>query len=854
MRDLLLRLFSEPVLLDERCLVAAQPMILRMIAGHEVSPDAVLAALNIRPTATIVSACGPQAPAGDADYQVVGSTAVIKVWGLLDRTDPTRMTWDGPVRIGTGYERIQRTMTAAAADEKVQSIALLINSPGGFVRGIQEAASSIAGAAAVSRSGGKPVVAIAPDLMASAALWIGTQADRVYAGPGAWIGSLGVRVDVLDATKMLDEWGLKVTTIKSGKYKDLGSPFRTMTDDDRGKLQDEVNTYFAQFRGGVRSGRRMTDEQVEAVSSGEGFIGQRAVDVRLADAVKPSVSAVLTELNEKTTVGGRKGPPTATTGVGDPKAAADVPSYPVSTARSASMTPEEIAAKEAAEKQAAEKKAADERAAAALKAAAGTPSTAGQIGEAAAAAATQAVTNERRRVQGIVAACSPFAHVAAVAAFQAQALVNPDVTPEAAKEKVAALAGQASPPTGTISVGAEGWTREKDGLVSAMIAKGQPAITQRLRSGGPLAEATAQAMGYASAAEFNATLKTASAAGLLGMSLRDVAARCLTAAGGRADTSRNPEQLFQALCNPIAFLGGAQAAAAGHTSSDFPLLLENVMNKTLLAPFGEVAVVWDKIAAIGTSGDFKVAKTYRLSEAGNMEMIPEGKTPREQSFAERAEGVQLDSFGARCGFTFQMFMNDDLGAFTRIPQLYGESTARVPEDKVIGIITANPLMSDNKNLYHTDHKNLLGAAALSGAALEAAIEAVQNQRGMNKDKPFLSLEPRWLLVPTTLQWTARKLFKDSVKPGGTNNESNTVAGMAEPLVSPRLNANSTTAWYLFTDPVRARALQVNFLNGQRTPTVTRITDGSSLKIMWEFVFHCGAAPVDFEGTTKNPGA
>jgi len=179
---------------------------------------------------------------------------------------------------GTATERFIETMTALAADPRVDSILLDIDSPGGSTVGTPEAGEVVRIAAER-----KPVIAHTGDLMASAAYWIGSQASQVVASPSAWVGGIGVYVVHADFSRALEAEGVTVSFIYAGKFKTEGNPFEPLAQDARDYFQTVVDSTYRQFTSTVARGRGVTPDVVRA-SFGEGRV-LRAEDARAAGMV-----------------------------------------------------------------------------------------------------------------------------------------------------------------------------------------------------------------------------------------------------------------------------------------------------------------------------------------------------------------------------------------------------------------------------------------------------------------------------------------------------------------------------------------------------------------------------------------
>lgn len=213
-------------------------------------------------------------------FEVVGSTAVIPIEGVLWRK------WDSVLySLGiTSTDVFERLVRMAAADEAVKAIFLNVDSPGGYSAGIPEAARAVAEANAI-----KPVMAYADGQMDSAAYWIASQAEAIYATESAEIGSIGVYAAFLDQTRAAEMAGLKVEVFKVGKFKGQGIPGTSLSDAMRDMIQSDVEKIAEQFYAAVRSGRG--DVPAEAME-GQAFDVNAAIEMNLIDQVSNAETAM----------------------------------------------------------------------------------------------------------------------------------------------------------------------------------------------------------------------------------------------------------------------------------------------------------------------------------------------------------------------------------------------------------------------------------------------------------------------------------------------------------------------------------------------------------------------------------
>lgn len=185
--------------------------------------------------------------------------------------------------------RFKNNLMAALGDESVGAVVIDIDSPGGSVDQIPETAALIREA----RGQGKPIVAIANTQAASAAYWLGSQADEFVITPSGQAGSIGVYAAHQDLTEMAAKDGVKVTLVRAGKYKAETHPFVELSQDAQDHMQEDVNTYYDMFTADVAAARaKALNRKVTAQDVADGFgegrqlTAKAAVAAGLADRVE----------------------------------------------------------------------------------------------------------------------------------------------------------------------------------------------------------------------------------------------------------------------------------------------------------------------------------------------------------------------------------------------------------------------------------------------------------------------------------------------------------------------------------------------------------------------------------------
>ena len=184
----------------------------------------------------------------------------------------------------TGSEDIGAALREAGERADIKAVFLNIDSPGGTVAGTPELAAAVK-----ALNDRKPVYAFSSGLMCSAAYWIASQARAIYATPSAQVGSIGVVQAVIDNTAALDMAGIKVEVFSVGKYKAMGAPGTTLTDDQRGLIQSNLAEIAAEFHDAVLArGRAIPAEAME----GQTFSGKQAQRNNLAGMVPDRAEAM----------------------------------------------------------------------------------------------------------------------------------------------------------------------------------------------------------------------------------------------------------------------------------------------------------------------------------------------------------------------------------------------------------------------------------------------------------------------------------------------------------------------------------------------------------------------------------
>ncbi len=199
---------------------------------------------------------------------------------------------------------IRKQLRAAARDERINGVMLMINSPGGQVAGTDNLADEIRRVSAI-----KPIRAYVEDFCASAAYWIASGCDLISAEPTARVGCIGVYGVITDESGAAERAGIKVHVVATGKYKGAGYPGTPVSDDVLAMIKSEVDECNEFFLSAIESGRKMTRDKLITLADGRDFIASVAASQGLIDRVERFDDAIANFQKEIETMADKKAAP-----------------------------------------------------------------------------------------------------------------------------------------------------------------------------------------------------------------------------------------------------------------------------------------------------------------------------------------------------------------------------------------------------------------------------------------------------------------------------------------------------------------------------------------------------------------
>ena len=294
------------------------------------------------------------------------------------------------------------------------------------------------------------------------------------------------------------------------------------------------------------------------------------------------------------------------------------------------------------------------------------------------------------------------------------------------------------------------------------------------------------------------------------------------------------------------------ARAAINSTSTFPAIMSNLANKSVMVGFNEAETTYQIWAGKGSNRDFKEAARVALSEAGTLELVPEGGQFKQDSFGEASARTKVATYGKLFSLTRQAIINDDLGLFSKIATKYGSAAKRLVNKMVYAQLTGNVKMQDNVALFDSKHGNVAATGeALSVKAIAKAITAMRRQKGI-QGEATLNVTPKYLVVPPELEMTAYQIVNSTAAVDGVN------SGVANPykgrfIVVADAELTDPDAWYLVADATQHDTIEVTYLNGVETPRLETRQGFDVDGIEYKVAFDCGVSALDFRGVFKNAG-
>lgn len=232
--------------------------------------------------------------------EVIEGDDLTNVIAVFDVEGTIQDTGEASLLSSTTYNHraFMDKLKMAEENDDIKGIILRVNSPGGGVVESAEIHDKILDIKKVK----KPVYVSMGSVAASGGYYISAPADKIYASPETMTGSLGVIMQGYNYEKLAKKYGVEFETIKSGPHKDIMSPTREMTGDEREILQDMIDNSYNQFVKIIADGRGMTEKEVREIADGRIYDGRQAKENHLIDDfghLDDVIAAMKTDIGNK---------------------------------------------------------------------------------------------------------------------------------------------------------------------------------------------------------------------------------------------------------------------------------------------------------------------------------------------------------------------------------------------------------------------------------------------------------------------------------------------------------------------------------------------------------------------------
>ena len=291
-----------------------------------------------------------------------------------------------------------------------------------------------------------------------------------------------------------------------------------------------------------------------------------------------------------------------------------------------------------------------------------------------------------------------------------------------------------------------------------------------------------------------------------------------------------------------------ERAIGAHSTSDFPLLLADAANKSLLANYQAAGPTYRLWAARRSFNNFHDHSFLRIGDFPEFQEIGEGGGVQYGTLSENREKVRAKELNSGLIIGRRALVNDDLSALADFSSMIAIRAAADENSRAYAILGANPVLSDGVALFHATHGNKAAAgAAITVASLALAVAALRKQKSL--DGLALNLSPRFLVVGPDKELEGRQVL--AAITASKAGDVNPWAGAMELVVDANITGNT---WYVMADPAMAPSVVYGYVSGAEGPQIrTEIDfDTRAVKVAAGLDFGCGA--IDFRGLHQNTGA
>ena len=319
----------------------------------------------------------------------------------------------------------------------------------------------------------------------------------------------------------------------------------------------------------------------------------------------------------------------------------------------------------------------------------------------------------------------------------------------------------------------------------------------------------------------------------VGMSLRDLAADCLTRSGESVRGMSADELFHRSL-----------------STSDFPLVVSNAMGKVAAQAYKAAESPLKALARQRTLPNFKDSASIRIGEMGRLEEMTESGEFKHTNRAESGEVMRLKTFGRAINVSRKLLIDDDLNLLGDMTAAMGQAAAQTEAEEMVALHTGNPSLSDGTPVFDATRGNSVSGvpSALSETALSAARKHMRTVKGLD-GKTIIDAKPKYLIVSPDLETSAEKLLASIY--AATSADVAAFAGKLTLVIEPRLTGNT---WYVLADPAQVPSMQYGYLAAAQGVQIQRQDAWNTLGLQYRAWVDFGTGWLDWRGAYRAAGA
>lgn len=296
------------------------------------------------------------------------------------------------------------------------------------------------------------------------------------------------------------------------------------------------------------------------------------------------------------------------------------------------------------------------------------------------------------------------------------------------------------------------------------------------------------------------------------------------------------------------FMSPQEIVTRALSTSDFPELLADTMNKSLRESYNEAPQTFEQFVRRVQVADFKQISRTNYGDAPNLEEVKEHGAVKLGKISEDAEKYSVKTYAKKLRMTRKMLINDDMDAFIRTPGKFGIASRDLESDLVWGLITGNDLMSDGLGIFDAGHSNIGTSGALSDTTIGELEKLMLLQKGL--DGRNIIVPAVTIYAPVAMRTQLRK-YLTQITPN-SNAEAKVFLDLGG-VTEPRLDADSATQFYLFSSASNIDMIELANLAGQNGPSIETKAMGGIEGIEVEAYYDVGVKAIDYRGFTRNAG-